>query len=441
MSGKRPTAVGAYIFAGGFTLGVRKHFDVLAHLEDGPYGVETALRNRLVREVHTDPGTWPTSELAGKVDFLYANPPCAPWSRASEGRATHWTDDPRLDAVRRTYGLLVALGPRVWAWESVRPAWMHGRELVESIARGGAARGYSATVLLVDGLRHGIAQRRPRFFLVLHRRPIDWEPTGLRRERTVGEVLASAKLRGGTVAPLCDGFVRLLRRMRDDEIDLRQAFDRLNAAKIARAAAANVHVSGRPSFLTRRLRADRPSLIITGGAHLIHPTEDRYLSVEEEAALCGYPRSFKFHGSVGKQYAQVAQAVMPPVAEYLARTVAGSLGNRPIGKPYFERVEVFADRIEREALTLVGGTMNLKLRAAPAVAKKAAPMAKRTASSNGARPRRLGSGYRIRCMLKEGRLSIAQILTAVHKEFPDSKAVASDVYWNRRKLAQQGGVP
>ena len=29
-------ALGTYIFAGGFTLGVKKHFDVLAHFEDKP---------------------------------------------------------------------------------------------------------------------------------------------------------------------------------------------------------------------------------------------------------------------------------------------------------------------------------------------------------------------------------------------------------------------
>ena len=29
-------ALGTYIFAGGFTLGVKKHFDVLAHFEEKP---------------------------------------------------------------------------------------------------------------------------------------------------------------------------------------------------------------------------------------------------------------------------------------------------------------------------------------------------------------------------------------------------------------------
>ena len=40
-------AIGSHIFAGGFTLGVEKHFDVLAHFEgDGAYGADTFALNR-----------------------------------------------------------------------------------------------------------------------------------------------------------------------------------------------------------------------------------------------------------------------------------------------------------------------------------------------------------------------------------------------------------
>ena len=35
-------ALGSYIFAGGFTIGVKKHFDIEAHFEgDGAYGADT----------------------------------------------------------------------------------------------------------------------------------------------------------------------------------------------------------------------------------------------------------------------------------------------------------------------------------------------------------------------------------------------------------------
>jgi len=42
---KKPTALGCQIYAGGFTLGVRRYFRVLAHLELNNYGVSTVARN------------------------------------------------------------------------------------------------------------------------------------------------------------------------------------------------------------------------------------------------------------------------------------------------------------------------------------------------------------------------------------------------------------
>lgn len=340
---RRPTALGCYIFAGGFTLGVREHFRVLTHFEDGPYGVETAVRNGLIDFAFVDPASWPADDYRGRVDFVYSNPPCAPWSRASEGRETPWQDDPRLDCVRRAFSLVESIRPRVWAWESVRRAWTHGRPLVEAVARRGAELGYSCTVLLVEGSRHGVPQVRARLFVVLHRDAIEWEPAGARRAVTVGDAL-SKKFKERTLEEAPERYIDLLRRMAPGEIDIRQTFDRLYAERIG----AGERVRGRPSFMNRRLRADRPSLVLTGSAKLFHPTEDRHISVEESAALCGYPPSFRFHGTVGKRYAQVAQAVMPPVGEYLARMVARSLGGprpRRSQPPLFRTAEVLADRV------------------------------------------------------------------------------------------------
>jgi DNA (cytosine-5)-methyltransferase 1 len=363
-SEKRPTALGAYIFAGGFTVGVAKHFDVLAHFEDGSYGTETAQHNfpELRGNVHTDPAAWPAERFKGKVDFLFSNPPCAPWSRASEGRATPWNLDPRLDCVRRSFALVGRVRPKVWAWESVRGAWRYGRELVETVARAGMALGYCCTVCFVDGTHHGVAQRRPRLFVVLHRMPIDWEPTGLKKPVTVADAILKRKFKTQTLAPAPEGYLKLLRQMRKGEIDLRQTFNRLHADQIEEAARKGEHVSGRPSFQNRRIRADRPSLVLTGGAKLFHPTEDRFISVEESAAMCGYPRDFVFKGTVNKQYAQVAQAVMPPVAEYLARVVAGSLGNRAVKNPFFECVDILPDDVARSGpMQIIGGSMSLEV--------------------------------------------------------------------------------
>lgn len=441
-SKKRLKALGAYIFAGGFTIGVREHFDVLAHFEDGPYGVETALHNKLVPEVFTSPDEWPAEKFKGKVDFLYANPPCAPWSMASSGRPTHWTEDPRVNAVRRLSKLLHDVRPTVWAWESVRPAWVKGRMLVEAVAADAAKLGYSATVLMVDGSLHGVPQARKRFFLVLSKVPIDWQPSGQKKEVTVGDALRKP-FKTSTGIGTIPRLAKLWTKAKQGE-RLARVFTRLNGAERGE----NGRVAGRPGFLHIRLDETKLSPVVLGGPTHHHPTQNRLITVEESAALCGYPRSFVFKGSVGKQYAQVAQAVMPPVGEYLARMVADACRSKrkPTKQPFFEHVEIFADRVDRQLLLPpMSGGSSLEIAKAPqkAVAPAAKESGRQTVASIVAKANaqaRVGSGYRIRCLLKEG-FSTEYILEKIHKEFPASKAKASDVYWNKRKLEAQGGVP
>ena len=72
----KPTALGVHVYAGGFSLGIRKGgFDVVAHLESGDYGLATMRRNQRRVPVHIDPRTWPVAELAGGIDLVYGNPP------------------------------------------------------------------------------------------------------------------------------------------------------------------------------------------------------------------------------------------------------------------------------------------------------------------------------------------------------------------------------
>ncbi len=75
-------AVGAYIFAGGFTLGIQKNFEVTTHLEDNPgYGWPTAKHNLGV-DVFKGPEEWQIAVDRGllgseddPLDLLYVNPP------------------------------------------------------------------------------------------------------------------------------------------------------------------------------------------------------------------------------------------------------------------------------------------------------------------------------------------------------------------------------
>lgn len=72
---RKPIAAGCFVFAGGFTIGVRKHFETTLHLEGNNYGVEVARRNLRGLEVVVGAENWPVDRVKG-IDFLYGNPPC-----------------------------------------------------------------------------------------------------------------------------------------------------------------------------------------------------------------------------------------------------------------------------------------------------------------------------------------------------------------------------
>ena len=73
----------------------------------------------------------------------------------------------------------------------------------------------------------------------------------------------------------------------------------------------------------RRLEMDKPSTVIGNFRKnkLIHPHEDRGLSVREAARLQSFPDDYTFSGSIGFQQQQVGNAVPPLLAEKVFREI------------------------------------------------------------------------------------------------------------------------
>jgi DNA (cytosine-5)-methyltransferase 1 len=331
----RLRAIGAYIFAGGFTEGVKKHFDVLGHLEDGPYGTETSLANHeellfIAKSPNDwlDPKFWATID----VDFVYCNPPCAAWSQAGtkprkSGKRDYTNGfdprDKRPACFENCVSLLELARPRVLAVESVQGAWSKGRPFIERQAARARELGYGLDVVLFDAFDAGLPQRRKRAFFVFTTLELDWTRPDVAGPRTVRETFEWAFGADADPKPenlnVSDAYLELLRDTPEGG-RLMDAYHR--AFGNSRYDDVKQRYVGRPSFLHRRLRFDGPGFCV-GGDACYHPVLDRTVSVRESQVLAGYPIGYAFAGkSAAQKYPQINQAVTPPAGAWLASIVA-----------------------------------------------------------------------------------------------------------------------
>jgi site-specific DNA-cytosine methylase len=319
-------AIGAHIYAGGFTIGVAKHFNVLAHLEHSGYGADVVGLNWPQMPIHAGgPSTWPTSwpGKTARPRFMYCNPPCAIWSGASHGRAGRWQDDPRLSMHREIFGYAMdVVQPDVLAIESVPPSFVRGREYIDELIEKASGHGYSTTVAMHNAKWLGVPQNRSRIFYTFHKVSIPWQHPPFGAPTTVRQALKGVKMKKGgydmTLPPKLAQWARLAQPGEG----LAKIFNRENPEP---QRGDRGQIVGRPSFLDGRVPLDKPAGVLLGGK-AIHPTELRFMCQEELAAICGFPQDYRWPKlSFNDISSYMSRGIMPPVADWLAENVNRAL--------------------------------------------------------------------------------------------------------------------
>jgi DNA (cytosine-5)-methyltransferase 1 len=87
---------------------------------------------------------------------------------------------------------------------------------------------------------------------------------------------------------------------------------------------------------------------------LIHPLQDRLISIREAARLQSFPDWFRFSGSISQQYQQIADAVPPFLAQAIANHLAELLSKMSKSRTLERKISVCAVQQAKAEISLAG---------------------------------------------------------------------------------------
>lgn len=331
--------------AGGMSLGAKlAGVDVQIVVEADPYAAATYLHNHKPKLglYQGDIRQFSKTDLNAKKipTIVFGGPPCQGFSTSNQKNRNKENGNNWLfeEFIRVTKDYM----PDWVVFENVRGILeTEGGLFADRVIYELESLGYTTSAQLLHATDFGIPQRRARFFVVASRHNVKFEfPTKTSAKATTVKQAISdlPSLSNGASEcymrypkPARSNYSKLLRNgekgcsnhlvTRNNDLILNR-YSHIpqggNWEDIPNKLMGNYADKSRcHTGIYRRLKEDEPSVVIGNYRKnmLIHPTEDRGLSVREAARLQSFPDWFEFKGSIGFQQQQVGNAVPPLLAE------------------------------------------------------------------------------------------------------------------------------
>lgn len=338
--------------AGGMSLGAKTAgIDVQQVVEADLHAASTYLANHKPKHglFNDDIRKYKPKKIEGRDNegvIVFGGPPCQGFSTSNQRTRTLSNENNWL--FEEFIRVVTEIIPDWVVFENVKGILeTEDGYFVEKITEKLELLGYTTTSKVLNSTEFGIPQRRSRFFIIarLGNKSFQFPLPTHKKPITVRQALADLpKLKNG--ASQCyleysrkatSKYAQYLRRAQsgcynnlvtnNNDIVIRR-YKHIppggNWESIPERLMGNYADKKRcHTGIYRRLKEDEPSVVIGNYRKnmLVHPNQDRGLSVREAARLQSFPDSFRFAGSIGFQQQQVGNAV-PPL---LAKTIFTSI--------------------------------------------------------------------------------------------------------------------
>lgn len=277
-----------------------------------------------------------------KIDVIIAGPPCQGFSMNGKRRK----DDKRNSLFKEIVRATKLIQPKVVVIENVvgllSMTTQDGKDIKELITKDFEKLGYNVKYKILNSADYGVPQQRKRVIFIITKPNynIKYPKSKYTEDNyiTVEQAIGNVDPKGDIyLEPSCD-YQRLMagrkdicnhnRRKSNELVTKRMSFipQGGNWQDIPKELGTG---GGTYSNAYKRLDPQKPSVTIKHAAKamIIHPTENRILTVRECARLQSFDDNFVLMGNGSDQHQQLANAVPPLLGKAIAEEIYKGLKN------------------------------------------------------------------------------------------------------------------